>query len=293
MKYACIARHRGEFPVRLMCRVLAVSPAGFYAAQGRAPSARTRGDQRLRLEIRAVHTASRRRYGAPKVHRALRAEGIRCGRKRVARLMRADGLRAKRPRPFRVTTDSAHPHPVAPNHLQRRFAVAEQPGSDRIWAADLTFLSTREGWLYVAIGLDLASRRVVGWCAAAYLDQRLTCTALWRALARRRPAPGALHHSDRGVQYAGAAYQALLAQHGLTASMSRVGDCWDNAVVESFFATLKGELAVDANWSTRAEAERAVSAYITWYNQERCHASLDYRSPRQYEIEVLNHAVPA
>jgi transposase InsO family protein len=207
--------------------------------------------------------------------------------------MRADGLRAKRARRFRVTTNSGHPHPVAPNHLGRRFAVAEQPGRDRTWAADITYLPTRAGWLYLAVVLDLASRRVVGWCAAAYLDQRLPLTALLRALARRRPGPGGLHHSDRGVQYAGTAYQALLARHGFTVSMSRVGDCWDNAVAESFFATLKGELVLDANWSTRAEAHRALQTYIDWYNHERRHASLDYRTPEQYEVDVVNRTVTA
>jgi transposase InsO family protein len=276
-----------------MCRVLEVSPARFYAAQRRAPSARARGDQRLRLAIRTVHAASHQRYGAPKVQRELRAQGIRCGQKRVARLMRADGLRARRPRRFRVTTDSAHRHQVAPNHLQRRFAVAVQPGRDRIWAADLTYLPTRAGWLYLAVVLDLASRRVVGWGTAAHREQGLTLTALERALVRRQPAPGGLHHSDRGVQYAGAAYQALLARHGFTPSMSRVGNCWDNAVVESFFATLKSELVVEAPWATRAEAHRAVSGYLAWYNHERRHASLDYRSPAQYERDVLDRRVAA
>lgn len=292
MKYACIARHRGEFPVRLMCRVLAVSPAGFYAAQRRGPSARARGDQRLRLAIRVVHAASDRRYGAPKVHQELRAQGIRCGRKRVARVMRADGLRAKRPRRWRRTTDSAHAEPVAPNRLARRFRVAEQAGRDRVWVADITYLPTRAGWLYLAVVLDLASRRVVGWWADAHLDQGLTLTALARALAHRRPGPGAVHHSDRGVQYAGQAYQALLARHGFTASMSRVGDCWDNAVVESFFATLKIELVLDADWATREQARDALGRYIeVWYNHQRRHASLDYRSPAHYEREVLNRAV--
>jgi transposase InsO family protein len=278
-----------------MCRVLGVSPAGFYAAQRRPPSPRARGDQRLRLAIRVAHRASRQRYGAPKVHRELRAQGIRGGQKRVARLMRADGLRGKRPRSFRVTTQSTHAHPVAPNTLQRRFAVPEQPGRDRTWVADITYLPTHEGWLYLAVVLDLASRLVVGWCLDTRLDQGLTLTALERALGRRQPLPGTLlHHSDRGVQYAATAYRALLARHGGTASMSRVGNCWDNAVVESFFATLKIELVHEAEWATRAEAHRAVGEYIdVGYNQQRRHASLGYRSPAQYETEVLNRAVPA
>jgi putative transposase len=294
VKYASIARHRGEFPVRLMCRALAVSPAGFYAAQRRAPSGRARADQRLRLEIRAAHAASRGRYGAPKVHAELRARGVRCGRKRIARLMRADGLRATRARAFRVTTASGHREPVAANHLARRFAVAEHRERDRAWAADITSVPTRVGWLYLAAVLDLASRRVVGWCADARADQTLTLRALRVALLRRQPAPGLLHHSDRGVQYAGGDYRALLAAHGLRCSMSRAGDCWDNAVLESFFATLKTELVHDARWATREAAHRDLAHYLdVWYNHERRHASLGYRTPAEYEREVLTRAVAA
>jgi transposase InsO family protein len=277
-----------------MCRVLEVSPAGFYAAQQRErrpPSRRARADQRLKLEIRAIHAATRRRYGAPKVQHELRAQGIRCGRKRVARLMRADGLRAKRARAFRVTTQSGHREPVAANHLQRRFALAEHAARDRAWAADITYLPTRAGWLYLAVVLDLASRRVVGWCADARLDQTLTLRALGTALARRRPAPGLLHHSDRGVQYASGEYQALLAAHGVRCSMSRAGDCWDNAVLESFFATLKTELVADARWVTREAALRDLTEYVeVWYNHQRRHATLGYRTPAQYELEVLTRA---
>lgn len=291
MKYACIARYRGEFPVRLMCRLLRVSPAGFYAAQRRSPSARARTDQRLRLEIRAIHRATRRRYGAPKVHAQLRRQGIRCGRKRVARLMRADGLRAKRARAFRVTTQSEHREPVAANSLGRRFTLAQHPERDRTWAADITYVPTRAGWLYLAVVLDLASRRVVGWCADARLDQTLTLRALQRALLRRRPAVGVLHHSDRGVQYASGEYQALLTAHGLTCSMSRAGDCWDNAVLESFFATLKTELVAEARWVTREAALRDLTEYLdVWYNHQRRHATLGYRTPAEYELDVLTQA---
>jgi putative transposase len=291
VKYACIARHRREFPVRLMCRMLQVSPAGFYAAQGRPPSGRARGDQRLRLEIRAIHTATRQRYGAPKIHEELRAQGVRCGHNRVARLMRADGLRAKRARAFRVTTQSGHRAPVATNHLARRFAVAAHAERDRTWAADITYVPTRGGWLYLAVVLDVASRRVVGWCADARLDQTLTLRALRTALGRRRPAAGLVHHSDRGVQYASGDYQALLTAHGLRCSMSRAGDCWDNAVVESFFATLKTELVSDARWPTREAAHRELAEYLdVWYNHQRRHATLGYRTPAQYELEVLTRA---
>jgi putative transposase len=284
VKYACIARHRGEFPVRLMCNCLRVSPAGFYAAQHRLPSKRAQANQRLRLEIRAAHAASSRRYGAPKVHAELQAQGIQCGHNRIARLMRAEGLRAKRVHRFRVTTQSTHRQPVAENHLARRFDPSAYVERDRVWVADITYIPTREGWLYLAVVLDLASRRVIGWCADARLDQTLTIRALCMALTLRRPAVSVLHHSDRGVQYASEAYQSLLARHGFRCSMSRSGDCWDNAVAESFFATLKTELVSDAHWETRAAAHRALAAYIeAWYNHQRRHASLGYRSPVEYE----------
>jgi putative transposase len=295
VRYACIARYRGEFPLRLMCRCLAVSPSGFYATQHRPPSARARANARLRLEIRAVHRASHRRYGAPKVHAELQAQGVRCGRHRVARLMRADGLRATRARRFRVTTQSAHRHPIAANALARRFAVSAYRERDRAWAADITYLATGEGWLYLAVILDLASRRVVGWCVDRRLDQSLSLRALEQALRLRRPAGGVLHHSDQGVQYACDAYQRLLAHHGLQVSMSRVGDCWDNAVVESFFATLKTELKTELGeapwWPTRAAAVEQLRAYIDiWYNHQRRHASLGYRSPVQYERDLARCA---
>lgn len=301
MKYACIAQHRGEYPVRLMCRALQVSPAGFYAAQDRTPSARTRQDQRLRLAIRTAHAASRRRYGAPTIHAVLRADGMRCGRKRVARLMRLDGLRGTPPRRFRLTTQSDPRLPSAPNALARRFRVAEQRERDRVWAADITYLWTEEGWLYLAVVLDVASRRVIGWCADARLDDSLAIRALSQALRLRRPAAGLVHHSDRGMQYASAAYRSLLQQHGATSSMSRKGNCWDNAVVESFFATLKKDLRAGRRgdqrsamgWATRDEARAALAAYIdTWYNYQRRHSALGYRSPYHYERELarLRHS---
>ena len=287
MKYACIARHRGEFPVRLMCNCLHVSRAGFYAAQHRPQSARAKANQRLRLEIRAAHAASSRRYGAPKVHAELKAQGVRCGHNRIARLMRADGLRARRARRFRVTTQSSHRHPVAAYHLKRRFDPAAYIERDRVWVADITYLPTFEGWLYLAVILDLASRRVIGWCADARLDQTLTIRALLMALKLRQPTEPVLHHSDRGVQYACDGYQRILARHGLRCSMSRRGDCWDNAVVESFFATVKTELVANADWPTRADARRALTSYIEgWYNNQRSHASLGYRSHDQYERDL-------
>jgi transposase InsO family protein len=210
------------------------------------------------------------------------------GKKRVARLMREDGLVGLRPRRWVRTTDSAHGHPLAPNVLNRQFGVAQGPGLNQGWVSDLTYVPTRAGWLYLALVLELASRRVVGWAMRETLDADLALAALRMALADRRPAAGLLHHSDRGSQYACGAYRALLAAHGLEASMSKKGDCWDHAVAESLFATLETEVIMEATWPTRAAARQAIFAYIeTWYNRERRHSSLGYRSPVQYEREVL------
>jgi transposase InsO family protein len=277
-----------------MCRVLAVSRAGFYAAQRRRASARAQRDQVLRLQVRAAHTKSRRTYGAPRVHVELRTQGVPVAKKRVARLMREAGLVGRRPRRRVRTTDSAHAHPVAPNVLNRQFGVDQVTGLDQVWVSDLTYVPTREGWLYLAIVLELASRRVVGWAMRETLDADLALAALRMALADRRPAPGLLHHSDRGSQYACGAYRTLLAAHGVQASMSKKGDCWDNAVAESFFATLETEVIMEADWPTRAAARQAIFAYIeTWYNRERRHSSLGYRSPVQYEREVLGRGQAA
>ena len=291
MKHACIAAQRDSYPVRMMCELLGVAPAGFYAAQRRhrAPlGPRAAADRRLALAIRAAHVASGERYGAPKVHAELRAQGVACGRHRVARLMRAHGWRGICRRRRRVTTtQSAHREPVAPNVLARAFAPAAIGARDRVWAADITYLWTAEGWLYLAVVLDVGSRRVVGWCADRTLDQTLALRALEPALRLRRPGPGLVHHSDRGVQYASAAYQAVLRHHGMIGSMSRRGDCWDNAVVESFFATLKTELGSTDRWRTRAAAAQALSGYIDcWYNHQRRHGSLGFISPVQYEREL-------
>ena len=290
MKYACIARHQEEFEVRLMCRLLAVSRSGFYAAQRRAPSARAVRDQALRLHVRTAHERSARTYGAPRVHRELRAQGHRVARKRVARLMREDGLRVLRRRRRVVrTTDSTHAHPVAPNRLERRFAV-QGVRLNQVWVSDLTYVPTRDGWLYLAIVLDLASRRVVGWAMRETLEADLARSALQMALAARQPGPGLLHHSDRGSQYASDDYRALLAEHRCVVSMSRKGDCWDNAVAESFFATLEFELILTHDWPTRDAARRALFRYIEiWYNRERRHSTLDYVSPARYE-ETLQAA---
>jgi transposase InsO family protein len=286
-KYALIAAHRDVYDVTLMCRALAVAPSGFYAAAARShqgPRARAVQDEALRVQVRATHAASGRRYGAPRVHRALRAQGTRVAKKRVARLMREDGLVARRPRRRVRTTDAAHAHPIAPNTLARQFPVAGIGGLDRVWASDITYIPTAAGWLYLAVVLDLGSRRVIGWAMHDSLEERLVLNALRMALGQRQPPAGLLHHSDRGSQYAGAAYQALLAAYGLACSMSRKGDCWDNAVVESFFATLEHELLAVTAFPSRDAARRAIFAFIeVWYNRQRQHSSLGYVSPAEYE----------
>ena len=287
MKHALIAKHRDDYPLTVMCDALDVSRSGAYAAARRQREplgARARANQRLRLEIRAIHRESGQRYGAPKIHAELHAQGIACGRHRVAQLMRVDQLRGRHPRAFRVTTQSTHAYPVAPNLLARRFAAAEYRERDRVWVADITYLWTAEGWLYLAVLLDLASRRVLSWCADTRLDQSLTLRPLRHALRTRQPAPGLLHHSDRGVQYASTAYRELLAAHGAISSMSRTGNCWDNAVAESFFATLKTELVTRVPWPTHAAAHRDLAGFIDrWYNHQRRHAALDYRTPVAYD----------
>lgn len=286
-KYAAIIAHRDRFPVRLMCRALGVSVGGHSAAQGRAPSARAAADERLRVHVRAAHAKSRQRYGSPRVHAELQARGIATSEKRVARLMREDGLVARGTRRFVITTDSAHAAPVAPNLLARRFALAHHPTPDRAWVGDLTYIPTRAGWCYLAVLLDLASRRVVGWATGATLDAGLPLTALRRALAERRPRAGLIAHSDRGSQYASQAYRAVLSAHGVVQSMSRKGDCWDNAVAESFFSTLEHELLAGADFHSRHEAQRAIVEFIeVWYNRGRRHSTLGYISPAQYERQL-------
>lgn len=289
MKYACIARHAGEHAVRLMCRVLEVAPSGFYRWHTRGPSARAKADAALLLRIREAYRDSGKTYGAPRIHQDLQDSGVHVGKKRVARVMHRDGLVARAPRPAWVhTTDSAHAYPIAENLLDRQFAESHV---DRVWVSDITYVPTRLGFLYLAVVLDLASRRVVGWAMREDLSAELALGALRMALEARRPAPGLLHHSDRGVQYACGAYRQLLEANGLRASMSRRGNCWDNAAAESFFATLEWELIAQRDWHSPAEARRDIFAYIeTWYNRRRRHSSLDYRSPAQYEAQLQAHA---
>jgi len=281
VRYAFIRDHRLAFRVELMCRVLGVSRSGYYAWRVRPESARARMNRLLLSRIRMVHRQSRCNYGSPRVTDELRSQGERCGQNRVARVMRRYGIRSKAVRKFRATTDSNHNHPVAPNLLARRFTV-ERP--DTVWVSDITYIWTQEGWLYLAGVLDLCSRRIVGCAMSSRVDGQLTLEALSQALGRRRPKAGLLHHSDRGKQYAALEYQRLLHDHGLVPSMSRKGDCWDNAPMESFFATLKRELVYRQRFATRQEAQNAVFEYIeVFYNRKRRHSSLGSQSPAEFE----------
>jgi transposase InsO family protein len=281
VRFAFIAVEKARFPVRALCTTLGVSRAGFYAWQGRPPAPRAEADERLGLEITTIHAESRQRYGSPRIHAELLDRGHHTSRKRVARLMRHHRLAARRRRRYRVTTDSRHPFPVAPNVLARQF---EQMAPDVAWVTDITYIPTGEGWLYLAVILDLCSRFVVGWAMSERITRGLTLDALDMALVRRRPLHGLLHHSDRGSQYASGDYQRVLAAAGLVGSMSRRGNCWDNAVAESFFATLKVELVHDTTWATRAAARTALFEYIEiFYNGQRRHSSLGYLSPRAFE----------
>jgi transposase InsO family protein len=274
-----------------MCRVLDVSPAGYYASLKRPLSWHALIDEVLMARVRIIHEESGETYGAPRVHQELQAEGLPASPKRVARLMRADGLVA-RPRKRRrlATTDSHHDHPIAPHLLARAFdvnGVGGPLGTNRVWVADITYIPTREGTLYLATVLDLGSRRCVGWAMRDTLEVDVALSALRMAREARRPAPGLIHHSDRGSQYTSGPYRAELAAHGMLASMSRKGDCYDNAVAESFFSTLEFELLMKHDWHTREEARRAIFRYIeTWYNRKRRHSTLGYVSPAEYEQQL-------
>ncbi len=285
MKFELVDAEKAHYPVAVLCETLGVSRSGFYAWKRRPPSSRSQADARLAVEIVATHEKSRSRYGSPRVHRALRKRGIRVGEKRVARLMRRDGLVARQKRRFRRTTDSKHPNPVAPNVVARDF---EPDAPNRVWAGDVTYIATGEGWSYLAVLLDLYSRRVVGWAMSATNDTELALSALQRAVGgRNRVPPGLVHHTDRGSPYASGEYRAALAAHAMVASMSRTGDCWDNAVSESFFATLRAELVDDENYPTRRAAERSIGEYIDdFYNVERLHSHLDYVSPIEFELKA-------
>lgn len=273
--------HQTEFSTRRMCQVLQVSSSGFYAWRTHTPSRRAQANEALLTRIRLIYAQSRQTYGSPRIHAELQAQGIPCSRHRVARLMRRSEIRPWHKRRFRRTTRVNPRLPVVANHLNQNF-VAERP--NQVWLSDLTYVPTAEGWLYLAVVLDLYARRVVGWQSSAHLDTSLAVGAWQMAVGRRCPAAAGLHHSDRGSQYASALYQQHLTDRAWTASMSGAGNCYDNAPMESFFATLKTELIHRCTFRTRAEAQTAIFDYIEgFYNPHRRHSALGYRSPMEFE----------
>lgn len=283
MRYAFIQDHRTTWPVAVQCDVLTVSRSGYYAWQKRLPSAASQRRVELTDEIHTAYAVSRGTYGSPRIHRDLLAQGTKCDRKTVARLMKQSGIQAKTVKKFRVsTTDSNHRQPIAENVVNRDFAPA---APNRTWVADITYVPTQEGWLYLAAVEDLYSRKIVGWSMSERIDSRLVVDALEMAVARQLPGDGLVAHSDRGVQYASEHYRELLTRHGITCSMSRRGNCWDNAPMESFFATLKKELIHWENYESRAAARQSIFEYIeVFYNRVRRHSALNYLSPVNFEL---------
>ena len=289
--FELVKAEKAHYPIAVLCSVLSVSRSGFYAWERRPKPARARADAALVLDIRAAHKLGRGTYGSPRVHAELQAKGMRVGENRVARLMREDGLRARQKRRFRRTTDSNHTDPIAPNILQRNF---EPEAPNQSWATDVTYVHTGEGWLYLAVMLDLFSRRVVGWAASVTNDRALALEALQRALTARNPEPGLVHHSDRGSPYASDDYRRALEERGLVASMSRTGDCWDNAVAESFFASLKAELVDHERYPSHSAAVASIADYIeNFYNPLRRHSHLGYLNPIEYELRAQLTALAA
>ena len=283
MRYRFIDDHRTAWPIGVQCDVLEVSRSGYYAWRKRPPSAQAQRREELTDRIRAVHAQKNQDvYGAPRVHQELVAQGQACNRKTVAKCMKQAGIQSKTARKFRViTTDSNHPHPIAENIIDRNFSP---PAKNQAWTADITYVPTEEGWLYLAAVEDLFSRKIVGWSMSDRIDSRLVVDALEMAVQRELPGENLVAHSDRGVQYASEHYQNLLRKHDITCSMSRKGNCWDNAPMESFFATLKKELVHHERYSTRDEARQSLFEYIeVFYNRVRRHSSLGYQSPLQFE----------
>ena len=279
MIFLFMSNHRSEFPIVLMCEVLKVSRSGYYAWLRRPESKRKQHDKVLLQEISAIYQESHRTYGSPRIYRELKRRGRNHGEKRIARLMRKDGLRAKTKRKFKMTTDSRHNLPVAPNLLNREFTPKEP---NQAWASDITYIWTAEGWLYLAVVMDLFSRAILGWSMSERMTRSLVIDAFIMAVKRYHPPPGLLHHSDRGSQYASADYQAVMGKYGVICSMSRKGNCWDNAPVESFFSTLKKEHVFHHDYRYRTQARQSIFAYIEqFYNRKRIHSAIGYRTPSE------------
>jgi putative transposase len=283
--FELVHAERASYPIAFSCRVLGVSRSGYYRWAVAEPSKRAQDDVKLSAEVREIHREHKGRYGSPRVHSELRARGRRVGRKRVARLMRQEGLRGHTPRRFRKTTDSRHRHRIAPNLLARDFS-ADAP--NQVWVGDITYVPTRDGWLYLAVLLDLFSRRAVGWSMSDRLDTELALNALQMAQKRRSVPAGLIHHTDRDCRYASDDYQAALRDTGIVPSMSGKADCWDNAVAESFFATLEKEQLSTVPLKSRRETRMEVADYIErYYNDVRRHSYLDYASPLEFELAAL------
>jgi putative transposase len=281
MKYQCIAEQAHEYPVVALCRALEVAASGYYAWKKRQPSAHRQEDERLESVIAHAFIQNRGAYGSPQVHAVLRRQGIRCARKRIARLMRQLGLTARGRKRKPRTTDSTHDHPIAPNVLNREFTAS---APNQRWVGDMTVVETQDGWLYLAALIDLYSRRCVGWAMSAHPDEALVTSAFQMACQQRRPGPGLLHHSDRGSQYTSQGYRHLLASAGIQVSMSRRANCWDNAVVESFWGTLKTECTTRYQFASRQQAQTIIFDYLEiFYNRQRLHSTLGYLSPLEFE----------
>ena len=283
MIYRFIREHTDEFSVERMCHVFHVSRSGYYQWLNHEPGPRLREDLVLKDKVLEIYREGRGYYGSPRIHRQLIKKGFHCGKKRIERLMRELGIKARQKRRYKATTDSNHELPVAKNHLNREFTVSSP---NQCWVSDITYIYTGEGWLYLAAIMDLYSRKIIGWAMDKRMTQDLVVKALKMALQRRRPNRGLLLHSDQGSQYASHYYQHLLSKHGIICSMSRKGNCWDNAVMESFFHTLKVELVYNCKFETRSQAKRTIFEYIeVFYNRIRIHSAIGYNSPEEYEKE--------
>jgi transposase InsO family protein len=285
MKYWFMDQHRSSHGVQKMCRVLAVSRSGYYGWKSQPQSKRHKDNEKILMEIRESHKKSNRAYGSPRITEDLQSNGTKCSENRVARLMRVNGIVAKTVKKFKATTNSKHDLPVAENLLKQNFA-AQKPNT--VWVSDITYIWTLEGWLYLAVILDLYSRQVVGWAMSDRLTSGFVVKALYQAIGRRRSPSECIFHSDRGVQYASADFRDVLNSHGFIQSMSRKGNCYDNAVAESFFHTLKIEHVYDYRYETRAEARQSIFEYIEmFYNRTRRHSALGYKSPVSFELEAM------